>query len=98
MASRPTNLTIRPAVDSDSSALVRILEPEVGKGIIVNRFAELHAGLRQLLVLEVDGVIAGTISMSPKPDEDGNTHRLFALDVGSDYRRRGLGTLLIEEV
>ena len=78
--------------------LARILEPEVGKAVIVNRFAELHAGLRLLLVLEVDGVIAGTVSMSPTPDEDGITRRLFALDVGSDYRRQGFGKLLIEEV
>jgi N-acetylglutamate synthase-like GNAT family acetyltransferase len=95
---RKANITIRPAVDSDSAALVRILAPEVSKGVVVNRFAELHAGLRLLLVIEADGIITGTVSMSPKPDEDGVTRRLFALDIGSTYRRRGMATLLIEDV
>ncbi len=98
MASPQANITIRPAVDSDSSALVRVLEPEVGKAVVVNRFAELHAVLRLVLVIELDGIVTGTASMSPKSDEDGATRRLFALDIGSDYRRRGLATLLIEEV
>lgn len=89
---------IRPAMDSDSAPLVRILSPEVDPHVITNRFAELHAGLRLLLVLETDRVIAGTISISPDADEDGATRRLFALDVGVEYRRRGFATKLIREV
>ena len=89
---------IRAAVDSDSASLVRALSPEADPHVITNRFAELHAGLRLLLVLEADGVIAGTISMSTNADKDGVTRRLFALDVGPEYRRRGFATGLIREV
>ena len=89
---------IRAAVDSDSARLVRALSPEVDPHVITNRFAELHAGLRLLLVLETDGVVAGTISISTSADEDGVTRRLFALDVGVEFRRRGFATKLIREV
>jgi ribosomal protein S18 acetylase RimI-like enzyme len=92
------SVLIRPAVDSDSAALVRVLSPEVDTHVITNRFAELHAGLRLLLVLETDSTIAGTISISTSSDEDGVTRRLFALDVGAGYRRLGFATALIKEV
>lgn len=92
------SVLIRAAVDSDSDPLVSVLSPEVDPHVITNRFAEFHAGLRLLLVLETDGAIAGTISISPNTDEDGVTRRLFALDVGAEYRRRGFATRLIKEV
>jgi ribosomal protein S18 acetylase RimI-like enzyme len=89
---------IRAAVDSDSTPLVRVLSPEVDPHVITNRFAELHAGLRLLLVLEIDGAIAGTISISTSADEDGVTRRLFPLYVGVEFRRRGFAMKLIREV
>ena len=92
------SVLIRPAVDSDSAALVRVLSPEVDAHVITNRFAELHAGLRLLLVLDTDSTIAGTVSISTSADEDGITRRLFALDVGVEYRRLGFATPLINEV
>lgn len=75
--------------------MARVLAPEVDSQIVSNRFVELHAGLRLLLVLEVGGLVAGTVSLSPGADEDGKTRRLFALDVGAGYRRRGYGSLLV---
>lgn len=92
------DVLIRAAVDSDSAPLMLALSPEVDPHVITNRFTELHAGLRLLLVLEADGAIAGTISMSTNADKDGVTRRLFALDVGREYLRRGFATQLIEEV
>ena len=49
-------------------------------------------------MLETDDALAGTISISANTDEDGVTRRLFALDVGTEYRRRGFATKLIKEV
>jgi len=49
-------------------------------------------------VLETDDALAGTISISANTDEEGVTRRLFTLDVGTEYRRRGFATKLIKEV
>jgi len=92
------SVLIRAGVDSGSTPLVRVLSPEVDPHVITNRFAELHAGFRLLLVLEIDGAITGTISISTSADEDGVTRRLFALYVGVEFRRRGFATKLIREV
>jgi len=85
-------------VDSDSAPLVRNLSTEVDPHVITNRFAELRAGFRLLLVLEIEITIARTISISADADEDGATRRLFALDVGAEYRRRRFATKLIKEI
>ena len=89
---------IRHAVESDLAPLVNVLAPDPGRDQLANRFAEQINGIRLLLVLELETKIVGTVSISPEVDSDEGTRRLFALDVGSEYRRRGFGTLLIAEV
>ncbi|MBC8453395.1 MAG: GNAT family N-acetyltransferase [Chloroflexi bacterium] len=89
---------IRVAVDSDLDLLSKSLSAELPRAQIVNRFSEQRAGLRILLVLELGAELAGTVSYDPRPDEDGLTRRLFALDVGAAFRRRGFATRLIQEV
>ncbi|MDA1278456.1 MAG: GNAT family N-acetyltransferase [Chloroflexi bacterium] len=91
-------MPIRPAVESDLPQLVSALAPDPGRAQLANRFAEQRVGIRSLLVMELDGKVVGTVSVSPGAEHDGTTRRLFALDVGSKYRRRGFGALLIAEV
>ena len=91
-------MVIRRAVESDLDPLVRILDPDPGRPRLVNRFLEQKAGIRLLFVLEIDGVVVGTVSVSPHVDVDGETPRLFALDVGKAFRRRGFATLMVGEI
>lgn len=92
------NVQIRSATDSDIAPLVACLAPAPARAQIVNRFTEQRAGLRILLVMELEAELVGTVSYDPKGDQDGVTHRLFALDVGVEFRRRGFATRLIAEV
>jgi len=91
-------LNIRTATTSDLPALVKSLCPELERAQLKNRFTEQQAGLRLVLVLEVDDELVGTVSIDPNPDPDGSTRRLFALDVGKRYRRHGFAIELINAV
>ena len=89
---------VRVALESDFEPLSRSLLPDVSRDQLRNRFTEHREGLRVLLVLEVGSGPVGTISYDPIPDVDGNTRRLFALDVGTEFRREGHGTRLVKHV
>jgi len=64
---------------------------------IESRYGEQADGKREVLVGQFDGRAVGNISLNEHPDLPGMLH-LFALDVASAYRRRGIGTALIEAV
>lgn len=90
--------TIRAANDSDLPTLVKSLCPELEQAQLKNRFTEQVAGLRLILVMEVDEELVGTVSIDPNADPDGSTRRLFALDVGERFRRQGFAIELINAV
>ena len=98
LADLSDTLIIRNAVESDLPGLIKALAPDLSRPQIVNRFSEQHAGLRVLLVAELLGEFAGTVSISSQADPDGVTRRLFGLDVARRFRHLGLGTLLVRNV
>jgi len=91
-------LMIRNAAESDLTGLIKAFAPDLSRSQIVNRFSEQRAGLRVLLVAELSGEFAGTVSISSQADPDGITRRLFGLDVARRFRHLGLGTLLVRNV
>ena len=51
-----------------------------------------------MLVAELDGQVVGTVSMGGHGFQRPGSLRLFALDVGAAFRRRGVGTALVKAV
>ena len=51
-----------------------------------------------MLVAELDGRVVGTVSMGGHGFQRQGSLRLFALDVGAAFRRRGVGTALVKAV
>ena len=51
-----------------------------------------------MLVAELDGRVVGTVSMGGHGFQRPGSLRLFALDVGPDFRRGGVGTALVRAV
>ena len=51
-----------------------------------------------MLVAELDGEVAGTVSSTHHHLQLPDSLRMLALDVGRAFRRRGVGTALIEAV
>ena len=62
------------------------------------RWRERRDGHREILVALLDGEVAGTVSMGGRRHGRPGSLRLFALDVGPAYRRRGVGAALIGAV
>lgn len=74
------------------------LAPEVSPLRMARRWRELRDGLRHVMVAEVEGHVAGTVSMGGCGHQRTGSLRAFALDVGEAFRRRGLGTALLSAV
>lgn len=91
-------MKFRDAEAVDLVPLSRALSPDLSKAQLTNRFSEQRAGLRNLLVAELEGELIGTVSYDSQPDSDDITRRLFALDVGPKFRRTGVATALVKEV
>ena len=51
-----------------------------------------------MLIAKLDGQIVGTISIGSYGHQLPVSLRMFALDVGAKFRRRGVGTALVEAV
>jgi ribosomal protein S18 acetylase RimI-like enzyme len=88
-------LVIRPAVHSDIEALTASLQPEVSMAQLANRWNEHVSGHRTLLVAVSSGAVTGTVSTG---EVRKGLLRLFALDVGRDCRRQGIGAALVRAV
>ena len=93
-----TNIRTRPAADGDLGALASALEPEVPAAQVARRLEEGRLGYREMLVAELDGQVVGTVSMGGRGFQRPGSLRLFALDVGATFRRRGVGTALLHAV
>ena len=90
--------TIRRVRESDVSALTATLEPNVSAKQISHRWQEDRDGYREMLVAELDGEVAGTVSSTHHHLQLHDSLRMLALDVGRAFRRQGVGTALIEAV
>ena len=62
------------------------------------RFEESQRGYRTMLVAELDGSLVGTVSLGGSRFQRLGSQRMFALDVGTESRGRGIGTALVREV
>ena len=91
-------LSVRPAVDGDLGPLTAALGPDVPAAQIARRLEESRLGYRDMLVAELDGRVVGTVSMGGHGFQRPGSLRLFALDVGAAFRRRGVGTALVKAV
>ena len=87
-------LSVRPAVDGVLGPLTAALEPDVPAAQVTRRLEESRLGYRDMLVAELDGRVVGTVSMGGHGFQRPGSLRLFALDVGAAFRRRGAGTAL----
>ncbi len=88
-------ITIRRAEENDIAKLTAVLAPGVSSEQIGHRWQEYHKGYREMLVAELNGEVAGTVSTSGYRFQIPDSLRMFALDVGPAYRRQGVGTALI---
>jgi len=94
----PTPLeTLRLATIDDVGGILGVIEPLERQGILVRRSRErLEMEVDRFLVLESDGVIAGCAAIYPFPEEA--SAELACLAVSVDFRGRGFGDRLLDEV
>ena len=91
-------LCVRPVRDRDLAPLTTALEPEVPAAQVARRLEESRLGYRDMLVAELDEQVVGTVSIGGHGFQRPGSLRLFALDVGTGSRRRGVGTALVHTV
>ena len=93
-----TPIVIREIQNQDVDNLVAALAPDVSPAHVALQYEEYVAGSREILVAEYDGQTVGTVSTGGQKEQVPDTLWMFALDVGHQYRRRGIGTALIMAV
>ena len=91
-------LSVRPAGDGDLGPLTAALGADVPAAQVTRRLEESRLGYRDILVAELDRQVVGTVSMGGHGFQRPGSLRLFALDVGAAFRRRGVGTALVKAV
>ena len=91
-------LEIRVARIHDLESLANALGPEAGAAQLSTRFEESRSGIRTMLIAARDGVAIATISIGGGQFQREGAMRLFALNVGPAFRRRGVGTALVKAV
>ena len=91
-------LEIRTATDRDLESLTNALGPELSAEHIAQRFEESKAGIRTMLVAVRNGLAIATISIGGGRFQREGSLRLFALNVGQAFRRKGVGTALVKAV
>ena len=88
-------MKIRRVREDDVDGLVDALGPATSAAQVRQRFEESQLGYRTMLVAEVDGSAAGTVSMGGNRFHRAESLRIFALDVGPRFRNCGVGTSLM---
>ncbi len=84
---------IHPAQISDIPEMLRIMQPYVDDGVLIQRTAEdLSRELERFTVYQVDDVLCGCGALSPI---DKNVAELYALAVDSSYSGRGTGRKIV---
>jgi ribosomal-protein-alanine N-acetyltransferase len=91
----PPAITIRPLRQEDLPLLAETISDELSLAQLENRWREQETGYRTLVVAEVEGSPVGTVSLYGRK---GGLMHLFALEVGPDWRGRGIGTALVQHV
>ncbi len=91
-------MRIRQVELADVDELSDALSPEVSRAQVRRRYDESQLGHREMLVAELDGQIVGTVSTGGLGFQRTGSLRMFALDVGRAFRKRGVGTVLIRAV
>ncbi len=89
---------VRSVSRDDLSALVRALEPDPAREQLLHRIEEVESGTRSMLVAVVRDIVVGTVSFQHFDDQPVRVVRLFALDVGMRWRRKGVGSILVEAI
>ena len=92
------DIEIRDVELRDVDALADVLVPEVSRAQVRRRFDESLFGYREMLIAELDGQTAGTVSTGGWGFQRSGSLRMLALDVGRAFRDRGVGTALIGAV
>jgi ribosomal-protein-alanine N-acetyltransferase len=87
--------SIRPLRREEIAALAEAVAGEASLSQIEARWREQELGYREILVAETEGRVVGTVSMHESAP---GTMHLFALEVGADWRNRGIGRALVERV
>ncbi len=93
-----SDITIRSVHEGDLEALAAALAPDVSAQQLAQRWEDHQKGFRELLVATVGGQPVGTVSLRGRRYQRTGSLRMFALDVGSPFRSKGIGTSLIAAV
>ncbi len=91
-------IEIRTANRRDLESLIGALGPDVPAAQIRKRFDDSVSGNRIMLVAVKEGRAVGTVSVGGSRFRRRGSLRIFALDVGPEFRRKGLGTALVKAV
>ena len=91
-------IAIRPVEEGDIEELASALGLAVSARQISHRWKDSCGGHRDMLVAVLDGDVAGTVSTIGHRFQMPDSLRMFALDVGPAFRRKGVGTALIKAI
>ena len=91
-------LEIRIATDGDLESLAEAHGPGISAAQIKRRLKESKQGFRTMLVAVKGGQAIGSVSIGGGSFQREGSLRLFALDVGPAFQRRGVGTALVRAV
>ena len=72
--------------------------PEVSVDQVNRRWEEHRHGYREMLIAELDGKAVGSVSVTDQRHQLPNSLRMIALDVGTAFRQKGVGSALMEVV
>ncbi|WP_300294672.1 amino-acid N-acetyltransferase [Nitrosomonas sp.] len=88
---------IRQARIEDIGAILQLIEPLENTGILVRRSRELlEMEIERFMVVEHDNMIIACAALYPFPDD--NACELACLAVHPDYRKAGIGRILIDHL
>ncbi len=90
------SVLVRPLRHHEMGPLAAVIR-ETSEAQIANRWREQSLGYREQLVAEVDGMLAGTVSIREIRDGTPTLH-LFALEVATELRGRGVGSAIVHYV
>ena len=91
-------LEIRIATDYDLESLAEAHGPGISAAQIKRRLEESRQGFRTMLVAVKEGRAIGSVSIGGGSFQREGSLRLFALDVGPAFQRKGVGTALVRAV
>ena len=89
---------IRVATVHDLGPLTSAFGPEFNAAQMKRRLEESENGLRTMLVAVNEGQVLGCVSIGGCRFQRKGSLRLFALDVGPAFRRKGVGSALLKTV